>query len=164
MSVWHVSVTIHVLAAMVWIGGMLFLALVGGPVLRGLDDPRLRARLFQAIGVRFRTVGWGAIAILLATGVINLHARGLLAVDVLGSRAFWSTPIGTALAWKLALVAAMVALSALHDFWLGPAASKAGPGSLAGVRARRAASWMARINAGLAIGLVWVAVRLARGG
>lgn len=164
MSVWHVSVTIHLLAAIVWIGGMFFLALVGAPALRGLDDPALRSRLFHAIGVRFRTVGWWAIAILVATGLVNLHVRGLLSTEVLGSRDFWSTPMGTALAWKLGLVAAMVGLAALHDFWLGPAASRGGPGSPAAARARRAASWMARINAVLALALVWVAVRLARGG
>jgi len=164
VSLWYASVTLHVLAAMVWIGGMLFLALVGAPALRELDDPALRSRLFRAIGARFRTVGWASIAVLLVTGVVNLHARGLLRGDVLGSGRFWSTPMGVALAWKLALVAAMIGLAAIHDFWLGPAASRGGPGSPAAARARVVAAWTARVNAVLAIALVWVAVGLARGG
>jgi uncharacterized membrane protein len=49
--------SLHVLGAIVWIGGMLFIALVLVPVVRRLE-PLERARLVQAIGLRFRTVGW----------------------------------------------------------------------------------------------------------
>lgn len=41
-----ISVTIHLLSAMFWLGGMFFLAIVGAPALRGLD-PNLRRRLFK---------------------------------------------------------------------------------------------------------------------
>ena len=58
----------HIIAAIAWIGGMLFVALVLVPVLR--RGPReLRAALLDRVGRRFRTVGWAAIAVLLVTGV-----------------------------------------------------------------------------------------------
>lgn len=78
------NMTLHVLAAMLWLGGMLFLAVVGAPVLRGLE-PALRARLFHQLGVAFRRAGWIAIAVLLATGVLNLHFTGVLRPASLGA-------------------------------------------------------------------------------
>jgi hypothetical protein len=70
------------------------------------------------------------------------------AADLLGQAAFWSTPFGTALAWKLAAVTAMVIVSAMHDFVQGPAASCMKAGSDQATNARRRAAWLARIKAG----------------
>jgi hypothetical protein len=58
----------------------------------------------------------------------------------------------------------MIALSAVHDFWIGPAASRQAPGSRAALRYRRWAAWIARVEAIVGIVLVIAAVRLARGG
>jgi uncharacterized membrane protein len=158
------SVTIHLLAAMLWLGGTFFLAAVGAPVLRRVEPPALRADLFRRLGARFRVVGWFAIGILLATGVLNLSLRGLLDADMLTDAAFWGGPYGRILGWKLALVAAMTSLSAVHDFVLGPRASRLAPDSPEALAARRRAAWLARINAALGVALVAVAVRLVRGG
>ena len=49
---------VHVLSAITWVGGMLFIALVLVPVTRGLGDPGLRTRLVQAAGRRFRARRW----------------------------------------------------------------------------------------------------------
>src|SRR6476620_11404806 len=98
MSVgYYVLVTIHVLAALLWLGGMLFLGVVGAPVLRAIEPPALRQRLFSELGRRFRAVGWVAVATLVATGTLMLNARGLLHGSVLGSAAFWHTAFGTTL-------------------------------------------------------------------
>lgn len=158
------SVTIHLLAAMLWLGGTFFLAIVGAPVLRRVEPAELRSELFRRLGTRFRAVGWIAIAVLVATGIANLAFRGMLNLETLGSAAFWQRPYGQALAWKLALVAAMVALAAVHDFVLGPRASRHARGSPEAGAARRSAAWLARANALLGVALVAVAVRLARGG
>ena len=72
---YYVLVTIHVLAALLWLGGMLFLGVVGAPVLRAIEPPALRQRLFNELGRRFRTIGWIAIATLVVTGVLLLRAR-----------------------------------------------------------------------------------------
>lgn len=163
MSLYYISVTIHVLAAIVWLGGMFFLALVGAPVLRRFDAP-IRAALFQNLGLRFRTVGWVAVALLVVTGVSNLSFRGLLRGDVLASPAFWTGLYGRALALKLLAACAMLVLSVLHDFVIGPAVSRQPPECVRAQRLRRAASWLARVNAVIGLVLVGAAVRLARGG
>ena len=149
---------------MFWLGGMFFLALVGAPVLRRVEPASLRAEVFRRLGGRFRVAGWVAIVVLLATGATNLGLRGLLDAETLGDPAFWGRPYGRTLGWKLALVTVMVSLSALHDFVLGPRVSRLDPGSPAALTARRRVAWLARVNAGLGVALVAVALRLSRGG
>lgn len=160
--VYTIAVYLHLLAALLWLGGMFFLALVGAPVLRTMEPPELRTRLFHELGLRFRTVGWGAIAVLLATGVLILQQRGVLSWAVLVSAEFWSTPFGRALAWKLVTVAVMVAVSALHDFVFGPRAGLAGAEHRE--QHRRRALLLARLNGAAGLFLVFWAMRLARGG
>lgn len=164
-ALYYVNVTIHVLAAMLWLGGMFFLGIVGAPLLRSIEPAELRQRLFQAIGERFRAVGWWAIAVLIITGVFNLHYRGWLHWDgVLGSAAFWRTGTGRALAAKLGAVTVMIAVAAFHDFIQGPRAGRTTPGSPESLAFRRSAAMLARINAIVGVAVVAAAVRLARGG
>jgi uncharacterized membrane protein len=163
MSLYHLSVTLHILAAMVWLGGTFFLALVGAPELRTIEDVALRSELFRRIGRRFRRVGWSSVAVLVVTGFANLHYRGLLDASIMGSREFWGGPYGRWLAWKLGLVAAILLSSALHDLWIGPRASRSLPGSHEALRLNRFATWLARVGAVLGVLLVAVAVRLVRG-
>jgi len=164
-ALYFASVTLHVLAAMLWLGGMFFLAVVGAPVLRRVEPPELRQHLFNALGVRFRGLSWFTIAVLVATGVLNLRYRGWLAWDGgLGARTFWATTTGHALAWKLGAAATMIGVSAMHDFLLGPRAGAAAPGSAGAMALRSRAAWAARLNALAGVVLVIAAVRLARGG
>jgi putative copper resistance protein D len=132
---------VHILAALTWIGGMLFIALVLVPVTRRFE-PGLRTRLVQETGVRFRAVGWMAIAVLVISGLLNLWLRP----ELLSAPRFY---------WKVSIVVATLALSAVHDFVLGPRAGR--PGADPGLRAR--ASWVARFNVVLV--LVVVALGLA---
>jgi copper resistance protein D len=158
------NVTLHVLAALLWLGGMFFLAAVGAPVLRRVEPAALRAQLFRQLGEAFRTAGWIAITVLLVTGVLNLHFAGVLRDGRLWSADLWGSPYGRALAWKLAAVTIMVVVSAVHDFIIGPRATMLQPGSPAALRLRSKAAWMARLNALVGLVLVIAAVRLARGG
>jgi copper resistance protein D len=120
---------LHLAAALTWAGGMLFVALVLVPVTRRLDDPALRRRLMHDTGVRFRTVGWAAMSVLVATGLLNICFRP----ELLTLERFWV---------KAALVVFAIALSGLHDFVLGPRAGRPeAPPSM-----RPAASWVARLN------------------
>jgi uncharacterized membrane protein len=161
---YYVNVTIHVLAAMLWLGGMFFLGVVGAPVLRAVEPAALRQRLFQQLGMRARALGWWAIGILLVTGTLNLHFRGWLHWDgVLGAAGFWRTGTGIALGLKLVSVAIMVIVSATHDFVLGPMAGRMDAGSPAALAFRRRAALLARANALLGVIIVVTAVRLARG-
>ena len=163
MTLYHLNVIIHVLAAFIWLGGLFFLGVVGAPVLRHVEPPSVRAELFQRMGRRFRGVEWIAITVLLVTGVLNLHFQGLLAGGVLSRGAFWNTPYGRTLAVKLVTVVAMVMGSALHDFVLGPAAGRAEPGSEEALKLRRHAAWIGRVNALVGVILIVSAVLLTRG-
>jgi len=164
-GLYFANVTLHVLAAMLWLGGMLFLGIVGAPVLRAVEPPALRQQLFQQLGLRFRSVGWSAIAVLVVTGIVNLFYRGWLQWDgVLGDARFWRTAVGHALAMKLVAVVMMVVVGLVHDFVLGPLAGAATPGSPRAMTLRRRAALLARANALLGVIVVVAAVRLARGG
>ena len=155
------TVTLHVLAAVVWLGGMLFFA-IAAPVLRRIEDDAVRARLFDGLGRRFRVVGWVCVVILVLTGIEQLRLRGWWGADFWGSSGFLSTALGVRLAWKLGLVGLMVAVQATHDFWLGPRAGRAVPGTAAARALRSRAAWLARLNALLGVALVYAAVRLGR--
>ncbi len=161
MSLFYITLTVHILAAAVWIGGMLFLSLVAVPALRG-EDPQTRAHLFTVIGRQFRWVAWGSIAILISTGLLNLLHFGV-GPDDLAQSSFWSTQFGSRLAFKAILITLMLILSAVHDFVLGPrstALSRTGDPARAAAYRRRI-SWMARISVVLAILVVWASVGLA---
>ena len=163
--VYYVNVTLHILAAMLWLGGMFFLGIVGAPVLRRVEPPALRQQLFDGLGRRFRTVGWITIVMSIVTGIINLHYRGWLHwAGVMGSADFWRTTTGTALGAKLAFVVLMLGVEAYHDFVIGPRAGRAEPGSVESVRVRRQASWLARMAVLFGVGLVVAATFLPRGG
>lgn len=163
-ALYYANVTVHVLAAMLWLGGMFFLGAVGAPVLRSIEPPPLRQKLFQELGSRFRTLGWWAIGILVVTGILNLHFRGWLHWNgVLGNAEFWRTGTGHALAGKLAAVTIMISISAIHDFVDGPRAGRAKAGSPESIALRKRAAMLARVNAMVGVLLVIAAVRLARG-
>ena len=135
---------LHVVSAIVWIGGMLFLALVLVPVTRR-EDPALRTRLFHAVGVRFRTVGWIALGLLVATGLGNLWLNPYL----------WTLP---RFRLKLGLVVGALLLAVVHDFILGPRAGR--PGADPSIRIH--ASWMARINVLVVLVIVLLGLSLLR--
>jgi copper resistance protein D len=159
-------VFLHIVAAIIWIGGMFFVALVLVPVLRR-ESQVLRAALLDAAGRRFRTVGWAAIGVLLVTGVWNLHNRGL-SWRTIGSSALFEGTFGRILMAKLLFVLLALTLSAVHDWVLGPAATRLAQQAGAdtegrAVRTRRIASWVARLNALAALVIVFLAVALVRG-
>ncbi len=133
------------LAAITWIGGMLFIALVLVPITRRLEDQTLRTRLVHDVGLRFRTIGWIALGVLVVTGLLNLWTHpGLL-----------SSP---RFHWKLGLVVLTLILSAFHDFVLGPRAGAPGADPSARVRT----SWVARVNVLVVLIIVALALSLFR--
>lgn len=166
MSFWYLPLaTIHVLAAMFWLGGMFFLALIGAPVLRRIEPPSQRQALFHAFGLRFRRLGWATLATLVVTGTLLLRIRGLLVWDgVLDSADFWRTHTGVALAVKLGSVTVMLLTSGVHDFVLGPAAGRAVSGSDEALALRRRSARLARFTALLGLLIVIAAVALVRPG
>ncbi len=159
------SVWLHILAAAVWIGGMLFLVLVLVPLARAREFRREAPRLVQLIGRRFRTVGWACLGLLVATGLVNASYR-FGGLPALATGAFWRSATGRIFAVKLLCVVAILTLSAVHDFRVGPRASAAlleAPGSPRALALRRRATWFGRVNVALALLVVALAVMLVRG-
>ncbi len=105
---------IHILAAISWVGGMIFVAFIVAPYVRRAFPPAERTPLMAEIGKRFSYLGWSAIAVLIATGIYNtvrfLHSWNALL----------TTNFGHILLAKLSLVGVMILLSIAHDFFLGP--------------------------------------------
>ena len=154
-AIYIISVTLHVLAATLWVGGMGFFALVVVPAARRSLEPVQARTMLQAVGTRLGKVGWWLLGILLVTGVTNLGARGVLPELVTAS--FWQSPFGGTLALKLAFVAAMALVSFVH----GKDARRQGTTLVARTRAR--ATLLGRATFGLSLVVVLLAVVLVRG-
>lgn len=146
-----ILVVLHVLAAVVWIGGMLFLGVVLTPVLRD-HPPMERAALLRAVGRRFLKIAWTALGVLLVTGPLLWSVR-----------AFQMTP---ALGAKLILVAVILSLSLYHDFYLGPRLVdqlERGGQREETVRLRRQVALLARANTLVALVVLILGLAVSRG-
>lgn len=106
---------VHVVAAVTWVGGMLFLSLVVVPVLRTPAVASHRAMLFPLVARQFRLVGWVAMLTLVMTGPLLAVLRG---ID-LSAPSTWPSVLSI----KLVVVAGLVGLSLVHDAVLGPRAA-----------------------------------------
>ncbi|NUQ38502.1 MAG: CopD family protein [Caldilineales bacterium] len=160
------SVWLHVVAAIIWIGGALFLALVLVPATRQAAYRGIAPALIQWSGARFRSISWVCLATLLLSGICNLAYRGFGWAD-LWSGQLWQGPFGRTLGIKLLLVALILLLSAVHDFVIGPQARErwqADATAAETLRLRRRASWFGRINLLLALIVTALGVTLVRGG
>jgi len=109
-------VIFHILAAVIWIGGMIFLSLVLAPLVRGRKAAPEFMALFRSAALRFRPIVWVAIAVLLTTGPLLLSQRGIQ----LTSPSSWSGIVTV----KLTLVGLLVVLTLLHDLVFGPQVSR----------------------------------------
>jgi uncharacterized membrane protein len=162
---YQLSVFLHVTSAVVWVGGMFFLALVAVPAVRKMP-PEARSRVVGAMGERFRTIGWICIAVLVVTGIVNLAYRRITWESV-ATGAIFGTDFGAVLAYKTGVVLAMIALSIVHDFYWGPASTRMmethGPRDPRVGAARKRASMLGRANAVLALVVVALGVLLVRG-
>jgi putative copper export protein len=116
-----ISLFFHILAAVFWIGGMLFLSLVVAPFLKSVADEDKRSEIYQVVGTSFRFWGWIAIAVLLVTGPVNLYLMGIPPALIF-EKSFIASGYGLKLMLKLGLVLIIVVSSLMHDFWLGPRA------------------------------------------
>ncbi len=152
-----VALFFHIVSAIFWVGGMLFITLVVAPFLQSMPDPKDRSKVYQVVGKRFRFLGWIAIIILLITGPIVLYGLyGIAPPDIFRS-SLHGTPIGRALSIKLTFVVIIVVSSLVHDFWLGPKARNSPKFSLI-------AKIFGRGNLIIALAVVIFAVILRTGG
>lgn len=152
-------VWIHLIAAVSWIGGSLFLSLVLAPSYRTLASKPDAGVLFRTAAKRFRLVVWGAAALLLLTGPLLVLSHGW----ALFEPARWPSLLGV----KLSLVAVLLLMTLAHDLVLGPRVR----GILARLPDKRtasdrsilaAAAWLPRVALLLSLAVLYAAVMLAR--
>ncbi|MGB9873412.1 MAG: hypothetical protein ACPLRS_00395 [Hydrogenobacter sp.] len=141
---------LHIVLAMLWVGGMLFLVLVLAPFIRKLP---IRDQAFQEVGRRFSFYGTLlALLGLLITGLFNVHY-------ILGfSNIFnFSNPYTLTLWHKIGLFVLIVIVSLVHDLYFGKKALES-----------TFHRWMARflgfVNLILSLAVVYFAVLLRFGG
>jgi uncharacterized membrane protein len=150
---------LHLVAAVAWIGGMLFLSLALVPGLKQETFAAVRGALIRSVALRFRFVVWSAVVVLLVTGPLLLSQKVASPWDP----SAWPT----ILTIKLALVAVLLGLTAVHDFWVGPKVAQMLREGGAGKNAGRAwliqaSPWLARVGLVLALAVLYAAVELAR--
>jgi copper resistance protein D len=104
-----VFVVLHVLGAIVWVGGTVALTFIAVPAIRQLTgEPRATA--MRGLGERWRPIGWSALLLLVATGIT-------LAAHVLPNG---GTGAAVVFGVKAGLFLALLASAYAHDFVLGP--------------------------------------------
>ncbi|MCS4541157.1 MAG: CopD family protein [Euryarchaeota archaeon] len=103
---------LHLLATVIWIGGMAFNLLVLRPSLTVIE-PSQRIKLVCAVVKRFIYFAWGSIATLVVTGIF-------MAPRISFSYALLSTTYGFVLVIKHGLVLVMVIIVAVISFVLLP--------------------------------------------
>ncbi|MGZ4441435.1 MAG: DUF4149 domain-containing protein [Gaiellaceae bacterium] len=103
-----VLVTIHLLAAAIWVGGSTALVFVGVPAVQTLEGES-RGRAMKELGLRWRPLGYGALLVAVLTGI------------ALAARDWEHRPAFQIVVWvKVVLVVGLVIASYLHNFVLGP--------------------------------------------
>jgi len=106
---------LHVLAATIWVGPQVFLFVAAIPAIRTVEDAQARARAMRIVTSRFGWLGWGAMAVLVITGIGNLFE-----VAPVDPGDIWDLNYGAIFIAKMALTGAVIALTALHSFVIGP--------------------------------------------
>ena len=100
---------VHITSAAIWVGGSLFIGVVFAPILKKMSMPvEERIQLMVQVGRRFNKLALPALFILMATGMYQAHLV-LQKSDIL-----YETSYGHVLIVKMVLVAALVALYAVH--------------------------------------------------
>ena len=138
---------LHIVAACIWIGGQVTVAVVL-PALRGHPD------LIRTIGRRFQVLAWSAYGVLIVTGAGNALLMGLGWGDLTG------TTEGRLLLEKLGLVLLSGAAAAVHVFVQAPR-------SRARLSHRAFSAWSAvlgSVSLLAALGAALYGVVIARGG
>lgn len=161
MTWYKIVVYIHIVSAIGWVGGILFLGLVAAPAARQLED-EARSKIMNELGSRFVTVGYTLLGVLAVTGVIQAGFRGATVATFLDGSFFAASEFGRRLGLKLLFIVLMLGVSVSHDFYVGPAAVRAAEAGKDTAKLRKVASWLARITAVLALVVIAYAMQLVR--
>src|SRR6266550_2079911 len=164
---YFLNVWLHILAAAVWTGGLIYTAAVVVPF--ALSHPsEERQRILRGLARRFRWIAWGSMGVLILTGIGNLVLRltPIKFRQILNGDLFNPDKVERLIAiwlpWKLMLVVVIIALMAFHDI-TSIRAAKRYAGSPEGAPGNRMGSRAAALATLVAIVILYVSVRLVRG-
>jgi uncharacterized membrane protein len=148
---------LHMLATVVWIGGLAAMSLIVLPSARRTLDGAAYSQFLGKVQERLQWVGWMSLMVLGATGMFQMSANrnynGFLAID---------NPWATAILIKHAAIVVMVAASAYSTWGLMPALRRAALLRAAGkkvneeeqARLARRETWMLRLNLVLSVAVL----------
>lgn len=159
-----ISLWIHLITAMVWIGGMLFMVMVLMPTMRQPDFKEQAPAIIGHAARKFKRIGWSCLLVLFVTGITNLIFKGF--GDSLHTGGFWQLPYAHMLATKIVLLLIIVCMSVYHDLKMGPAtieAMKANPDAPETIKMRKSAVMHGRVTLLLSLVMVTLGLLMARG-
>jgi putative copper export protein len=156
---------LHLLAAITWIGGLVFQVLVVFPTLARAAPTAEWLRFALILEARFRVILWPAVGLVLFTGLVNLMNVWYATVVTAGSISPTFVPL---LRVKLGLVVGMIAVQTVQQLLIYPRRIAALSSVYAGVQDipqafrtwQRLALVLYGALLGLAGGVVWCAVFL----
>ena len=160
---YQVLVLIHLISAITWLGGMLFLLMVMIPLAR--RDAWAGFATLRAAAEKFVPVAWAAKMVLAGSGAYLAWEYWNVRPDTFftGSSHFIDY-----LQRKTGIFAIVIILSLAHDFWLGPRmmerleAARSTGSPLPSGPGRLFVQWAARINLVLVLWIVAFAVWMTR--
>ncbi len=149
---------LHILAATIWVGPQVFLFVAAVPAVRTVEDAQVRARITRVLSTRFGYLAWGAMVVLVITGIANLFEDD----ESIGE--LFDMNFGAIFMAKMVLVVQTIVLTALHSFVIGPRllALQESVSDEARVTAvRRASIIVSAANLLLALGILFCAALLS---
>ena len=148
---------LHILAATIWVGPQVFLFVAAVPAIRTVEDLQVRARVMRVLTTRFGWLAWGAMLVLVITGIANLYEHALSIEEL------FELNFGIIFQVKMTLVIATVALTALHTFVIGPrllSLQESAADEVQVASARRVSIIVSAVNLLLALGIIFCAALL----
>lgn len=155
-TLYLVSIFIHVISAVFWIGGMLFIPLILLPSIK--KEPNRILMLYKT-GVKLRFYGWISLSLLFLTGLLNMHFRGI----PMSLEFFIDNSYGRLFTHKVALFILILAVSGIHDFRIGTKSIKEMQYT-SNRKFKLLAKLTGYLNLLLALVMVFLGILISRGG
>jgi putative copper resistance protein D len=142
------SFWLHMLATVVWLGGLAALALFVLPAMRRSLKPKDFANWLTALNQRLDPIGWLALGLLIFTGLLQMDSspsyNGFLSV---------SNPWSQAICLKHIVFFGMIGVSAYITWGIGPALQRAALHRARGKQDKQDEMWMLRLQRMIALNL-----------
>ena len=158
-----VLVLIHVISAITWLGGMLFLAMVMVPLAR--RDDAVGFNVLRSAAGKFVPIAWAAKVVLAGSGAYLAWEYWNVRPETFFTG---STHFLDYLQRKTGVFIIVIVLSLAHDFWLGPRmmdrleAARTSGSPLPTGPGRLFVQWAARVNLLLVVWILGFAVWMTR--